>query len=148
MSSEEKRENAGPVVSITSRTREPVLAYERAARLVEEVVLTGRQRGWYYLIAYVVMPDHLHLVIRPREREVTAAVQAAKSLSGRKVNALLNKKGALWRAGFGQKVIEDMVGAKRSIKYIEANPVRDRLASTPDGYRFSSAHRREDVDPL
>jgi len=125
-----------------------VLAFERAARLVEEAVLAGRERGWYYLLAYVVMPDHLHLVIRPRGREVSSAVQGVKALASRKVNALLGKKGPLWRRGFGMRTIEDPSHAKRTIKYVEANPVRDRLASTPEGYRFSSAHRREVVDPL
>jgi len=141
-------ENAGAVYSITTRMREPLLAYERAARVVENAVLAGRERRWYYLLAYVVMPDHLHLIIRPREREVERAVQAVKSLAGRQVNALLNRKGSLWRSGFGKRVIEDISAAKRTIKYIEANPVRERLASTPEGYRFSSAHRREDVDAL
>jgi len=148
MPASKERENTGPVVSITTRTKSPVLAYERAGRLVEEAVLAGKERGWYYLLGYVVMPDHLHLIIRPRGREVSAAVQAVKSLAGRRVNALLGKKGALWRRGFAVSVIEDQAGAKRTIKYVEANPVRDGLASTPEGYRLSSAHRREVVDPL
>jgi len=148
LSSSEERENAGPVVSITTRATAPVLAYERAGRLVEEAVIAGRERGWYYLLCYVVMPDHLHLIIRPRKREVSSAVQGVKALATRRVNELLGKKGPLWKRGFGRRVIEDLGGAKRTIKYVEANPVRDRLASTPEGYRFSSAHRREAVDPV
>jgi len=82
----------------------------------------------YDLHAYVVMPDHFHMVVHPRPRgdgfvPLSEIMQVLKSVTARRINQLLGRSGRLWQDESYDRIIrdEEEYGSKR--EYIEANPV-------------------------
>ena len=102
--------------------------------------------------AYVLMPNHIHLLVTPRE--TSAVSRLMKSLSGRYaqyVNAKHQRRESLWGGRFKACIIESERYLMTCYRYIELNPVRAGLVSRAADYPWSS-HRHnalgEDSDTL
>ena len=118
----------------------------RLARIVMDAVLYGRASGWYLLLAFVVMPDHLHLVVVPRAKTVPAAMRELKTFTAKRVGQRLGSEGKIWQKGYRDFVLDRKASILQKIRYIEANPVRAGLVESAEDYEFSSAGRPELVD--
>jgi putative transposase len=51
--------------------RRPIFRRGEIAAIASDELTRFRDKGWYWLFAYVVMPDHLHLLVRLREKSKT-----------------------------------------------------------------------------
>jgi type I restriction enzyme R subunit len=106
----------------------------------------------YDLLAYVVMPSHLHWVFRPldgwtkslgpdadertpRER----IMHSLKRHTARECNKLLGRTGTFWQDESYDHCVLDVEELERVISYVEWNPVRAGLVEAPELWRFSSA---------
>jgi REP element-mobilizing transposase RayT len=94
------------------------------------------------VLAYVFMPDHVHLLIRP-SRETYKIADILKSIkqgvSRRALNAGLIQD-VLWEPGGGHdRNIFTEESRANAINYIHMNPVRKGLCSDMIEYRWSSA---------
>ncbi len=99
------------------------------------------------MLAYSVMPDHLHLLLAPRDDVTLAAsMKAIKNFSARRINQRLGNKGSLWQEGFYDRVIRDDEQLQTTVDYIHQNAVEAGLSQTPEEYAFSSAHPDAEVD--
>lgn len=103
------------------------------------------------LIAYVVMPDHVHLVCNPRDGRIKEFVGKLKSVSAKAIvglgeNRLLlrpepRSDGSIhqvWQESFKALPIWSGWMAWQKINYIHANPVKAGLCKTAGDYRWSS----------
>ncbi|MBM3514733.1 MAG: transposase [Alphaproteobacteria bacterium] len=89
--------------------------------------------------AYVLMPNHVHLLATPKaEDSIPATMQTLGRLYVRRINQMLGRTGSLWEGRYRATVIDSEAYLLRCMRYIELNPVRGKLASKPDGYRWSS----------
>lgn len=119
-----------------------------------------QNRGDFTIIAYVVMPDHFHLVIKTNNdksisdcignlkritsRETTAKL---KDLEEAKILSELDQMAALepthdsriWKHRFDSLVIVNEETLRQKIEYIHNNPVKAGLVSEPDEWVYSSA---------
>jgi putative transposase len=89
--------------------------------------------------AYCLMPNHVHLIAVPhRPEELGRAIGEAHRYYAVRVNMKRNWVGHLWRQRFSSYPMDEdhLLTAAR---YIEMNPVVARLASRPEGWRWSSA---------
>lgn len=104
------------------------------------------------LWAYVVMPDHIHVVIYPRaiDFSVRHLLSAIKSTFTRNHRLCLGSNYPLLRRSNGSVVLWESGGGFdrnlyssphiwRMINYVHANPVRKGLSTTPEQYNWSSA---------
>ena len=66
-------------VTTTARERRPVFEIARVAELFIDTLLHYRRLGHYKLHAYVVMPDHVHLVLTPQSITLGQAIGLIKS---------------------------------------------------------------------
>src|ERR1035438_5686533 len=66
-------------VTIATRDRRPVFEIARVAELLIDTLLHYRTLGHYKLHAYVVMPDHLHLLLTPQAMTLEHAVELIKN---------------------------------------------------------------------
>jgi putative transposase len=114
------------------------------AELVTETILFGAQaRELYSLIAFVVMPNHVHLLIHPKvvARKIT---QFVKGVSAKGANELLGRTGQpFWQDESFDRWVRSNDERGRIIRYIELNPVRAKLVAEPHLFRYSSAFARE-----
>jgi REP element-mobilizing transposase RayT len=133
------------VTTITTK-REPIFKISEAADIVLETILFGREQQWYYLLSFVIMPDHVHLVIIPREKKISDCMKSIKGFSARKINELLNKRGSIWQSGFYDYILDSEEKALSRMRYIEDNPVRKGIVTHAEDYVYSSAKNREETD--
>ena len=90
----------------------------------------------FLLHAYVVMPDHVHLILTPRDTSLERVLQLLKG----GFSHALGSKMPVWQRGFTDHRIRDAQDAARHITYIEQNPLGAHLAREVWAYPFSSAH--------
>jgi REP element-mobilizing transposase RayT len=112
------------------------------AALVENAMLyfDGER---YRLLAWCVMPNHVHVVVEPIEgHRLGTIVQAWKSFSAKKANSALDRSGPFWHKDYFDRFIRDEGHLARTVEYIENNPVKAGLASTPSAWLWSSNRRR------
>jgi REP element-mobilizing transposase RayT len=114
----------------------------RLAGLVENALLhfDGTR---YDLLAWVVMPNHVHaaVALRPSYR-VTEVVRSWKSFTAKQANEILGRSGTFWRKDFFDVRIRDEEHLGRVRRYIERNPVAAGLCARPEDWPFGSAARR------
>lgn len=115
---------------------------EIAAMVVGTVVAYGTALRQYALHSYVVMPNHLHLLLTPQVelRELTEILTTA---TARQANELLNQPGApFWDVARCEHVVLEHHEFRRISQHIEGDPVPVGMAREAADYPFSSAGRK------
>ena len=128
-----------------------------------------QNRGDFTIIAYVIMPDHFHLIIKTHKGlTVSKCIGSFKRITSRKITSELEKannerllsvlkKGALleptsdsrvWEYRFDSFVITNEDTLRQKIEYIHNNPVKAGLVSEPTEWRYSSAGNYAGLDDV
>jgi putative transposase len=125
--------------------RIPLFRRETTARLLIETLSHYRDAGKFLLHEFVIMPDHVHVLLTPAEEiSLERAMQFVKG----GFSYRLDKHGSVWQPSFTNHRIRDWEDYERHRDYIRMNPVRARLTSRPDTYPHSSAADVLRMDPL
>jgi putative transposase len=124
----------------------------RVTEVAETVVQTlehYRQRGEYLLHEYVLMPDHLHVMITPSStNSLEKAMQFIKGGNSYRLNHQRVQKINLWNAGFHDWTIRDGTDWDAKAEYIRLNPVKAGLVERPEDWPYSSANGKLLSDPM
>jgi putative transposase len=97
---------------------------------------------WYVLHEYVVMPNHVHLLISPKT-DVSLITQGIKGRTARFANLQLGRTGeSFWQDETFDRVCRSAEEHQRIRGYIARNPVRAGLAKAMGEWPWSSGHRR------
>ena len=105
-----------------------------------------REQKKYLLHEFVVMPDHLRLLLTPApEISVERAVQLIKGGFSYRLGEA--KRGLVWQESFTNHRTRDEQDYARHAEYIRMNPVRARLVERPELYLFSSSGCGKGVAP-
>jgi putative transposase len=132
------------VTSVTANRRS-LFQVEATAELFLSVLQTQRQKLRMKIHAFVVMPDHVHLLLTPAEDvSLEKAVQFIKG----GFSFLLKNKLEVWERGYNQTQTLSAEKFAACRKYVEMNPVRRRMVSSPEEFPYSSASRVDLVDPV
>lgn len=97
----------------------------------------------YDLHAWVIMPNHVHVLVTPKNASLTRVVGAWKSYTSKAANRILNREGAFWSADYWDTWMRDTIHLRRTIRYLEGNPVRARLVAAASDWPWSSARFRD-----
>jgi putative transposase len=124
------------VTSITYQRRR-LFQVETNARLFLETLQHYRSEGKYKLHAFVVMPDHIHLLITPLEVTVERAVGLIKGGFSHRMGS----KFPVWQKSFTERRMRDADEFIWRREYIHQNPVRAHMVQSAEDYPFSSAFR-------
>lgn len=97
----------------------------------------------YRLIAWCVMPNHVHVLIKQMEGyPLGDVIQSWKSATAHKINGVVGQEGRLWRREYFDRFMRDSDHLSSTIEYIEENPVKAQLVAHAVEWRFSSARLR------
>jgi len=96
-----------------------------------------RHAGHYKLHAFVVMPDHVHLLLTPQAITLERAVGLIKGGFSHRMES----KFPIWQRGFTDHRIRDREEFETRREYIHLNPVRARMVDGAELYAYSSAYR-------
>ncbi|MFO8049987.1 MAG: transposase [Desulfosudaceae bacterium] len=89
--------------------------------------------------AYCLMPNHIHLIAVPEKAEnLRLAIGEAHRRYTRRINFREGWRGHLWQERFSSFVMDERY-LVACVRYIENNPVRAKLATSPDKWPWSSA---------
>lgn len=119
------------------------LKNKEIAGIVQGVLLFWDKKK-YNLIAWVIMPNHVHMLLRPQETfTLSKIMHSIKSFTANKANKKLGRTGEFWQHEYFDRYTRDYKHLERVISYIENNPVKAKLCSKPDEWEFSSAFYRK-----
>lgn len=106
------------------------------------------------VFAYVVMPDHLHLLVQPTAKNISECMRSIKTNASRDINryvrlhrshnrgpgtpvmAVFVMEHFLWQSSFYDHVIRDDRDFRAHVEYIHYNPVKAGLVRQPEAYPF------------
>jgi putative transposase len=125
------------------------LRHAEAAQIVQEV-LTHFHSQRYHLIAWVIMPNHVHIVVEPMT-PLAKIVQTWKSVSARRLLAKnetlslgLSSTRRVWMRDYWDRYIRDEKHLRAAVDYIHQNPVKAGLCERAVEWPWSSARKDED----
>jgi REP element-mobilizing transposase RayT len=102
----------------------------------------------YRLQAWVLMPNHVHLVVDVRDTPLSQLVKRWKGGTARAANLLLGRHGTFWQGDYFDTKIRDAVHLAQAIRYVEQNPTKAKLVRNPREWPWSSARLRDDHNRL
>ena len=131
-------------VTAVTAGRRSLFQVTATAELFEETILDYRQQGRFHLHAFVIMPEHFHALLTPApDVSLEKAMQFIKG----GFSFRLKSKFEVWERSFNESQIATEEKFLGCVHYIEQNPVRRRLVTTPLEYPFSSASHGP-LDPM
>jgi len=135
---------------VTTQTwqRRRLFDYDELAQLLLDTIYRYRSQSKFLLHEFVVMPDHLHLIITPEEITLERALQLIKGGYSHAVGLTGRSKLEIWQTGYTDHRIRDFDDLLKHRQYIHLNPVRAKLCANPSGYRWSSANPRYELDDV
>jgi putative transposase len=117
------------------------------AELVDQALRFHHPR-WYELRAWVIIPNHLHFLIKIETTSLAKIVKELKRHTARESNKILGRKGAFWCEDYFDTYMRDAEHELRACRYIENNPVKAGLTREPKSWRWSSARFRDEYGLL
>ncbi len=134
------------VTTITAQRR-PIFRDARTAELLIDVLSHYRSLGKFLLHEFVIMPDHVHVLLSPApEISLERAMQFIKG--GFSFRLGTRSKGAIWQESFTNHRIRDEADYGIHRGYIRMNPVRAGLVARAEEYAYSSANSRFSLDEI
>lgn len=151
-----EKSNRARYVTFSNYRRLPLLGRPAIRNVFADVLVEARTLYDFRLIAWVAMPEHVHMILMPRppEESIVEPLWWLKREVGRRVVArwreldapilgkitLHNGRVKYWQPGGGyDRVIRSEHDLIEKIRYIHLNPVRRGLVEQPEDWAWSSA---------
>jgi REP element-mobilizing transposase RayT len=94
----------------------------------------------YKLLAWVIMPNHIHVLLRPiNDWSLSSILHSFKSFTASEANKVLGRKGRFWMREYFDRYIRDAEHFEKAFRYIENNPVKAGLCEKPSDWIYGSA---------
>jgi putative transposase len=115
-----------------------LLQSERNAMLLIDVLRMNVAAGRFQLHDFVIMPDHLHLLMTlPGDMAIEKAMQFVKGGFSYRLKREFGYQGEVWQRGFSEVRISDGQSFLQHREYILQNPVKAGLVETAEQYPYS-----------
>jgi len=127
-----------------------VLRQPSIADMVQDSLLTFDSVR-YRLLAWVVMPNHVHVLFGPMDGWTVAKIVAGwKKFTARKIRDQRRDGGegsgeSVWHREYWDRYIRDERHFRQAVQYIHLNPVKAGLVGKAEGWRWSSASANREI---
>ena len=135
-------EKDGASYFVSFSTHKGLVLPEEARTLIFNHCLFENGRK-VHMHAFVVMPDHIHLLFTPLESDrgepysLAEIMRGIKGASSYSVNNCLRRKGRLWEPESFDRIMRSDADFEYRVLYIVQNPIAAGLAKGPDDYRWA-----------
>jgi putative transposase len=117
--------------------RQPLLARPKACETFERELETVRQRYQFVIAGYVLMPEHVHLLVgEPVKASLSVVIQVLKQQTSRK----LKQRGEIrfWQRRYYDFNVHNELKRVEKLRYMHRNPVKRGLVEEPEDWPWSS----------
>ncbi len=137
--------------------RNPIFRNEQNCIAFLEELQSLRAKCECKLISFVLMPNHFHLTLNPRNGDIQTSTGVLKSLSAKRLVDLAPSKyfwngevNQVWQESFKALPLWSDWLIRQKLDYTHANPVKANLVKSAEDYRWTSfrAFYREERDSL
>jgi putative transposase len=130
-------------VTAVTASRRRIFQVEKNSALLLEVLQDQSSKKRLQLHAFVIMPDHIHILLTPApEISLEKAMQYIKG----NFSFRFKSKMDVWERSYDNRRVQNTHDYLTHINYIEQNPVRARLSTDAESHQFSSANRAHITD--
>ena len=105
-----------------------------------EIIRETKERDDWTILAWCVMSNHFHLVLRTGTVPLWRGMHRVQNLYSRGFNKRYGRTGALWQSRYKAKYVDDESYLGRLVIYVHLNPVTAGVEQDPDQYVFGG-HR-------
>jgi putative transposase len=155
---------------VTSKTycNSKIFSKDEAADLFIQTIFEVKEKLNFLLLAFVIMPDHIHLMLVPDKRNTISDVmrhikgcfarkynQVSRGINSSDYGVLDHRAGnsslpgsKVWQKSFYDHVIRNKMEFVERLNYIYYNPVKVALVDKPEDYKYSSATGKYETDLL
>jgi putative transposase len=124
-------------ITFSCYRRQPFLASPTAKDTVEETLEQARKDRGLCLAAYVLMPEHIHLLTdEPSQGSLATFLQVFKQRVSRELKPASEKQ--FWTGRYYDFNVHNEEKRIEKVRYIHRNPVKRGLVERPEDYRWSS----------
>ena len=117
--------------------RSPRLTSPDACRVFLEALEAARKRCAMRIYGYVLMPEHVHLLVsEPEAVPLATAMRFLKVSSAKRTRS--EEGGALWQARYHDRNVRDYDEFTVKLRYLHRNPVKRGLCTSADEWPWSS----------
>ena len=151
MSQLKHRTHAGSSYFITTKCADnrSIFQVPKNAKILIDILFKYRNQDAYQLHEFVVMPNHLHLLLTPSHTtSLEKCIQFIKGVSSHEIHKQRDHKLEIWQKSFHDWTIRDESDWREKAEYIRMNPVRAKLVPNPSDWPNSSASGTFLLDPM
>jgi len=118
--------------------REPIFFENGDQEIYLDLLAEQTLKAGVEIWAYCLMPNHVHLILKPAHADgLGRAIGEAHRRYTNFINARGRWTGHLFQSRFASVVLDD-IHLTRAVRYVSLNPVRARLVSQPQDWKWSS----------
>src|SRR5207247_361080 len=104
------------------------LLRESGVQAIVRENLVHFDRNRYVIDAFVIMPNHVHVILKPLgTNSLKAILHSWKSYTSNRINKLLNRRGSIWMSETFDTIVRDSAHLAACRDYVEHNPQRAHL---------------------
>jgi putative transposase len=135
----------GATYFITFRTKEGSLTLREQVLALEHFKYGGDV--FYTLIAVTVMPDHVHVLLKPHKNyDLSRIMKGLKGVAAHKINALRGSGGRVWQDESYDRIVRNNTELRRFFRYMLNNPLKKGLCEDP--WTYQGWYCNEAMNPL
>ncbi|WP_353063677.1 transposase [Tunturibacter psychrotolerans] len=134
----ERRQNTGQLhfITFSCHHRLPYLQNPDPKHILEQVIERTRSAHNLIIYAYVLMPEHVHLLLsEPEDRILSSTIRVLKGQSSK---LLKGSRDHFWQPRYYDFNVFTTAKFVEKVRYIHRNPVSRGLATKPEDYPWSS----------
>ncbi|HOP06615.1 MAG TPA: transposase [candidate division Zixibacteria bacterium] len=125
-------------ITLVTHERLPVLVDN--VELLHEAIAVARTRLEFTVIAWAILPNHLHAIISSDHANIPDIVHCIKLSFGQRYRRKHDlRKGKIWQDRYWDHMVRDQHDLEQRINYINRNPVKHGLCKSPFDWEHSSA---------
>jgi putative transposase len=123
-------------VTFSCYRRRPLLQSNKAKQTFLTALERVRRTHKLYIYGYVIMPEHVHLLISEPPQKALAA--ALKSLKQGVARRLIGEADHFWQKRYYDRNTRTYEEFKQKLRYIHRNPIKRGLCKNPEDYPWST----------
>jgi REP element-mobilizing transposase RayT len=131
-------ENECHFITSVTRERKPIFHDVNNIEILIETIRFYQERGDLHVLGYVVMPEHVHLLLIPLKGTISDVMRNIKAYSATTIRQRAKIDSDVWQNSFYDHIVTGRRDFESKLNYMHENPLRRKIVDRLDSYPYSS----------